>query len=475
MPREDSGSTVPRSCGGPNVPARGPDRSLHDLARAAPVRPRRDRVALRVGGDVDSAVTRLHAEQPAAHPVLGRRDVDGGQPGGPLCLARQDQREREDQWHHAPEHPARRGRHTASHNSLQGVPFPVSTDVPGIGTSAGWTTLPPGNSPGKQLARRGAQLANLLRAPGVIPTDTAPSHPRKGDCTCSAGSWSARSARASRHSASPRPPRPRRRRPSPVYNTDSWGKGSLRSAISAAEVTDTRDEIVFEIPGEGVHTIELDVALPVISKPLTIDGYSQLGANPATEDSPAEPKVVIDAANVARGLDIGGDEIEIRGLVVKNAQEDGIVVDGQREHHRRQPHRHQRRRRRRAAERQVRRVGRRWRQRHRRPRSRGPQRDLGQPLPGQRDERQRACDRGQPDRHERRGHRPPRRRYRRRRPARELGQQPARQPDRRPGGGRGRLRRRQRPAGQRHRDRGVRQARGRRTSWASWSTAATTT
>jgi Right handed beta helix region len=113
-----------------------------------------------------------------------------------------------------------------------------------------------------------------------------------------------------------------------VYNTDSWGKGSLRSVISAAEATDTRDEIVFEIPGESVHTIELDVALPVISKPLTIDGYSQLGANPATEDSPAEPKVVIDAASVARGLDIGGDEIEIRGLVVKNAQEDGIVVNG---------------------------------------------------------------------------------------------------------------------------------------------------
>jgi trimeric autotransporter adhesin len=113
-----------------------------------------------------------------------------------------------------------------------------------------------------------------------------------------------------------------------VYNTDSWGKGSLRTAMSAAEVTDTRDEILFEIPGEGVHTIALDVALPVISKPLTIDGYSQLGANPATEDSPAEPKIVIDAANVARGLDVGGDDIEIRGLVVKNAQEDGIVVDG---------------------------------------------------------------------------------------------------------------------------------------------------
>jgi Right handed beta helix region len=113
-----------------------------------------------------------------------------------------------------------------------------------------------------------------------------------------------------------------------VYNTDSTGKGSLRTAIAAAEVTDSRDEIVFEIPGEGVHTIELDAALPVISKPLTIDGYSQLGASPATKDRPAEPKIAIDAAAVARGLDIGGDEIEIRGLVVKNAQEDGIVIDG---------------------------------------------------------------------------------------------------------------------------------------------------
>ena len=113
-----------------------------------------------------------------------------------------------------------------------------------------------------------------------------------------------------------------------VNNPDSNGAGSLRSAINAAEGTNRPDEIVFEIPGNGVHTITLQNSLPVITKPLTIRGYSQPGADPATEDAPATPKVAIDATNVLRGLDIGGDEVEVRGLVVKNAQVEGIHVEG---------------------------------------------------------------------------------------------------------------------------------------------------
>ena len=113
-----------------------------------------------------------------------------------------------------------------------------------------------------------------------------------------------------------------------VNNADSSGAGSLRSAISAAEDTQRRDTIVFEIPGDGVHTIALANPLPVISEPLTIRGYTQPGADPATEDAPGEPKIVIDAANVAPGLHIVGDGNEIRGLVIKNSPLEGIRLEG---------------------------------------------------------------------------------------------------------------------------------------------------
>ena len=38
--------------------------------------------------------------------------------------------------------------------------------------------------------------------------------------------------------------------------------------------------------------------------------------------------IVIDAVNVARGLDIGGDEIEVRGLNIQRAQDTGMFVEG---------------------------------------------------------------------------------------------------------------------------------------------------
>ena len=37
---------------------------------------------------------------------------------------------------------------------------------------------------------------------------------------------------------------------------------------------------------------------------------------------------MIDASNVCRGIDIGGDGIEVRGLVVRDAQIEGIFVEG---------------------------------------------------------------------------------------------------------------------------------------------------
>src|SRR5262245_14797196 len=62
------------------------------------------------------------------------------------------------------------------------------------------------------------------------------------------------------------------------------GTLSLREAILAVngDATDTAqnpDQIVFHIPGSGAHTISPGSALPAITAPVTIDGYSQPGAS----------------------------------------------------------------------------------------------------------------------------------------------------------------------------------------------------
>jgi parallel beta-helix repeat protein len=113
-----------------------------------------------------------------------------------------------------------------------------------------------------------------------------------------------------------------------VNNTLSAGAGSLRSAINAANGTAAQDTIMFAIPGNGVHTITPLVPLPVITQPVSIEGYTQPGSSAAAPGVSAVPTIVINGANVARGIDIGGNGIEVRGLVVRDAQSDGIFVEG---------------------------------------------------------------------------------------------------------------------------------------------------
>lgn len=66
-----------------------------------------------------------------------------------------------------------------------------------------------------------------------------------------------------------------------VINTNSSGPGSLYQAITDANSTPGADRILFNIPGSGVHRIDLShYPLPNISESLGIDGYSQPGAKP---------------------------------------------------------------------------------------------------------------------------------------------------------------------------------------------------
>lgn len=114
-----------------------------------------------------------------------------------------------------------------------------------------------------------------------------------------------------------------------VINASNNGPGSLRSAINSANQDPvTSDTITFKIAGLGLHQIVLTTRLPGIGDNVTIDGYTQNGAVPATETTPAFPTIVIDAGNVLRGLDIGGDNVVIRGLTVRDAQSVGIVIEG---------------------------------------------------------------------------------------------------------------------------------------------------
>src|SRR5262249_51163528 len=67
-----------------------------------------------------------------------------------------------------------------------------------------------------------------------------------------------------------------------VINTNDAGVGSLRATIQSANNDTTLDTIAFAIPGSGVHTISPLSALPTITNPVVIDGYTQPGARPNT-------------------------------------------------------------------------------------------------------------------------------------------------------------------------------------------------
>lgn len=107
-----------------------------------------------------------------------------------------------------------------------------------------------------------------------------------------------------------------------VINTNDAGIGSLRDAITQANASKGKDEIVFRIPGAGPHVIALGrIKLPAITDPVTIDGYTQPGAVPPSAIAPATLQVEIDASNVTRGvgLDVRTDDSLITGLVVNGA------------------------------------------------------------------------------------------------------------------------------------------------------------
>ncbi|HEX8201786.1 MAG TPA: Calx-beta domain-containing protein, partial [Isosphaeraceae bacterium] len=118
-----------------------------------------------------------------------------------------------------------------------------------------------------------------------------------------------------------------------VTNTNDQRNGSLRAAILAANANPGTDTITFQIPGTGLKTISLASALPAITEPVIINGYSQPGARPNTlaSDTDAVLNIELDgsgAGPAASGLTItvGGGGSMVRGLVINRFRGSGIEV-----------------------------------------------------------------------------------------------------------------------------------------------------
>ena len=120
-----------------------------------------------------------------------------------------------------------------------------------------------------------------------------------------------------------------------VTNTDDTGTGSLRQAILDANARPGLDYVTFDVPGAGPHTIRPVSDLPKITDSITIDGYTQPGAQPnsLSVGSDAILLVELDGVNIRSGsrsglrLDKVSNSV-IRGLVVNRFRASGILVGG---------------------------------------------------------------------------------------------------------------------------------------------------
>ncbi len=123
-----------------------------------------------------------------------------------------------------------------------------------------------------------------------------------------------------------------------VLNTNDSGAGSLRAAIDFANATPnggSPDEITFNIPGPGPHTIAPTSALPGMSEAVIINGYSQPGSSTNTtaafQPFDADIRIYIDGSGQGsgNGLTVSGHSgSEIRGLVIYGAPGRAIDLAG---------------------------------------------------------------------------------------------------------------------------------------------------
>jgi CSLREA domain-containing protein len=110
---------------------------------------------------------------------------------------------------------------------------------------------------------------------------------------------------------------------------------SLRDAINAANASQGADEIRFNIGAGGPAAIQPASSLPTITDRVTIDGYSQGGAQPNTLPLPTQGtnavlNIVLDGtATIDVGLKFrpGSDGSLVKGLVIHRFEFEGLQLD----------------------------------------------------------------------------------------------------------------------------------------------------
>ena len=113
-----------------------------------------------------------------------------------------------------------------------------------------------------------------------------------------------------------------------VINTNNSGPGSLRQAMLDANASPGQNRIVFNIPGDAVHTIRPVTALPILTNAVIVDGYTQPGSSPNTLSNANNAVLRIHLDGVSRdrdGLILSGGNSVIRGLVISRFPS-GIVI-----------------------------------------------------------------------------------------------------------------------------------------------------
>jgi hypothetical protein len=118
-----------------------------------------------------------------------------------------------------------------------------------------------------------------------------------------------------------------------VTHTGDTGAGSLRQALTDANLNAGADTIVFAIPGAGPHTLSPTSLLPELTGPTLLDGYSQPGAssNTLADGWNAQIRIRLDGLAApfnASGLVLGtgATASTVRGIAFTGWSRSGIKV-----------------------------------------------------------------------------------------------------------------------------------------------------
>ncbi len=108
---------------------------------------------------------------------------------------------------------------------------------------------------------------------------------------------------------------------------------TLREAVEHANGNPGKDTIEFNIPRAGVQSFRPTSQLPTITEAVTIDGYSQFGAEPNTRQVGNDANLLIEldgvnAGSGASGLRIEADDVTARGLVIQRFDSAGVSIRG---------------------------------------------------------------------------------------------------------------------------------------------------